>query len=186
MSTRDSVKQTKQWRRKWGWLKTLNWYSGASSLGHLYSRDTSIQGTQTLVPEKGFVSFVSVTSIKGTHLFRGKPDIFCGSRNPGLTFIQGTPWHLKSDWPQKALISLSVHQSQWWQLSLQNCFTQIDVLHLWQFFIFLNKTCSLPRIHFCLVTQRPSSVAWRGKKRLGGRLIILRRKVRRKSGRKTS
>ena len=26
-----------------------------------------------------------------------------------------------------------MHQSQWWQLSLQNCFTQIDVLHLRQF-----------------------------------------------------
>ena len=27
-------------------------YSGTSPLGHVYSRDTSIQGTQDLVPEK--------------------------------------------------------------------------------------------------------------------------------------
>ena len=51
-------------------------------------------------------------------------------------------------------------------------------------FIFLYKTCSLPRIHLCHVTQSPSSVAWRGKKRLGGRLIFLGRKIRRKPGRK--
>ena len=42
-------------------------------------------------------------------------------------------------------------------------------------FIFLYKTCSLPRIHFCLVTQRSSSVAWRDKKgqKTAGREINL-------------
>ena len=48
-------------------------YSGDTSIqgtppfrGHLYSGDTSIQGTQNLVRENVHIIFVSVTSIEGT------------------------------------------------------------------------------------------------------------------------
>jgi len=48
-------------------------YSGTSPLGHLYLRDTSIQGTQNLVLEKCSHNLcpVSVSSIEGTPLDRG-------------------------------------------------------------------------------------------------------------------
>ena len=65
--------------------------SGTSPLGSLYSWDTSIQGTQNLVPEKNFhIIFECVTAIEGTPLFRGKEQWFSGSQNLGLTSIQGT------------------------------------------------------------------------------------------------
>ena len=46
-------------------------YSGTSLLW-----DTSIQGTQTLVPEKHPYNLVAVTCIKGTPPFREKGHIF--------------------------------------------------------------------------------------------------------------
>ena len=64
--------------------------SGTSPLGSPYSWDTSIQGTQNLVPEKNFhIIFECVTAIEGTPLFRGKGHIFWVPK-PGLTSIQGT------------------------------------------------------------------------------------------------
>ena len=40
--------------------------------GHLCLGDTSVQGTQNLVPENVDMIFVFATSIEGTPLFRGK------------------------------------------------------------------------------------------------------------------
>ena len=64
--------------------------NGTSPLGSPYSWDTSIQGTQNLVPEKNFqIIFECVTAIEGTPLFRGEEHIFWVPK-PGLTSIQGT------------------------------------------------------------------------------------------------
>ena len=47
--------------------------------------DTSIQGTQNLVPENVHIIFVFITSIKGTSdLCSEETDIISGSRNLGL------------------------------------------------------------------------------------------------------
>ena len=59
-----------------------------------------------------------VTPLLKGHLYSGERDTFSWSRNPGLTSIQGTPYHSKSDCPQKSLISFCVRWSQWRQLSL--------------------------------------------------------------------
>ena len=53
--------------------------SGFSPLGHLYSRDATIQGTQNLLPQNVHIVFVFVTSVEGTRLFRGKKSNFFGS-----------------------------------------------------------------------------------------------------------
>ena len=47
-------------------------------LGHLYSRDTSIKGTQHLVPEKcpQNLCICMIASIEGTPLFRAKGHFF--------------------------------------------------------------------------------------------------------------
>ena len=50
--------------------------SGTSNLGHLYSRDTTFQGTQNLVSKNVHIIFVFVTSIEGTPLFTGKGHFF--------------------------------------------------------------------------------------------------------------
>ena len=60
------------------------------------------------------IIFVPVTSIQETTLFGGKRHFFW-VRKPGLISPQGT--RSKRDWPQKALITLSLHLSQWRQLS---------------------------------------------------------------------
>ena len=65
-----------------------NQYSGTSPLGHLYLRDTSIQGTPNLIREK--------CSHNVCYLY-GSLDTFSGSWNPD--FIQG---HLNTE---KALLA---------------------------------------------------------------------------------
>ena len=50
--------------------------------------------------KKVHITFVSVTSIEGIPLFRGKGHFFGSQR---------IPQHSKRDWPQRGLISLSVH-----------------------------------------------------------------------------
>ena len=50
-------------------------YSGASPLGHLYSRDTFIQGHKIWSWNNAHIIFVSITSVEGTPLFRGKGHI---------------------------------------------------------------------------------------------------------------
>ena len=63
---------------------TTTCYSGPFPLGHLYLRDTCIQGTQNLVPEKNaHIIFVSVTAIEGAPLIRGKGHFFW-VRKPGF------------------------------------------------------------------------------------------------------
>ena len=47
-------------------------YSGTS----VYSRDSSIQGTQNLAPTNIHIIFLSVSSVEGTPLFRGKGHFF--------------------------------------------------------------------------------------------------------------
>ena len=75
-------------------------YTGASSLGHLYSRDTwwtpPFQGTQNLVPEKCShnLCICYLYWRDCTPLFRGMGHFF-GSRNLGLTSIQRTPQQSK-------------------------------------------------------------------------------------------
>ena len=66
------------------------------------------------------------------HLYSGERDTFSWSRNPGLTSIQGTPYHSKSDCPQKSLISFCVRWSQWRQLSL-TISLKIGALHFGEF-----------------------------------------------------
>ena len=63
------------------------------TVGHFYSWDTSIQGTENLAPEKMFIyiAFVFVNSILTGHLYSGERDSFSGSRKPVLTFFRGTP-----------------------------------------------------------------------------------------------
>ena len=80
-------------------------YSVTSPLGYLYSRDTSIQGTQKIWSRKNVqIIFVFIISIEGTPLFKER-GTFSGSRNPDLTSIQGTPEHSKIDLPLKIIIT---------------------------------------------------------------------------------
>ena len=51
---------------------------GTSPLGHLFSRDTSIQGTQNLVPKK------RPHNLWIYYLYWGEMDTFSGFRNPGV------------------------------------------------------------------------------------------------------
>ena len=62
--------------------KIIKYYSGISPFGYLYSRDTSIQGTQNFWSWKNVshVIFISVTFTEGTPLFRGKGHFFCNWR----------------------------------------------------------------------------------------------------------
>lgn len=62
-------------------VMTVNFHN-LSFLGDLYSRDTSIQGTENLAPEKMFIyiTFVFVNSILTGHLYSGERDSFSGSR----------------------------------------------------------------------------------------------------------
>ena len=61
--------------------------------------DTSIQGTppftghQIRSRKNVHIIFVSITLELKRHLFSGERDSFSGPGNPGLTSIQGTPWH---------------------------------------------------------------------------------------------
>ena len=83
--------------------------SGTSPLGSLYSWDTSIQGTQNLVPEKNFhIIFECVTAIEGTPLFRGKEHIFWVPK-PGFDPHSGDTKHSKHDLSQRGLIYCRVH-----------------------------------------------------------------------------
>ena len=69
------------------------YHSGTYPLGHLYSRDTSIQrGHNIWSPKNVHVIFVFVSSIEGTPLFMGEGIVFVsGSQNAYSTSIQGTP-----------------------------------------------------------------------------------------------
>ena len=57
-------------------------YSETSPLGHLYSRDISIHGTQNFVLEKCSYNLYIC------YLYLGETDT-CGPPNPGLTIQQG-------------------------------------------------------------------------------------------------
>ena len=65
-------------------------------IGHLHSGYTKFGPGK----KKVHITFVSVTSIEGIPLFRGKGHFFGSQR---------IPQHSKRDWPQRGLISLSVH-----------------------------------------------------------------------------
>ena len=60
-------------------------YSGASSLGHLYSRDTKYG------PGKVFTKSLYLLPLLKKHLYSGERGTFSGPRHLGLTSIQGTP-----------------------------------------------------------------------------------------------
>ena len=63
-------------------------------LGHLYSsRDTTIKGTQDLVPAKSSYNLCIcyITSFERTPLFRGKGHFFWAPKPQGLTSIDGSP-----------------------------------------------------------------------------------------------
>ena len=64
--------------------------------------DTPIQGTLPFKRHKIW------SHNQDTSLFWVKGH-FSASQNPGLTSIQGTPWLLRGNSPQKGLMSLSVH-----------------------------------------------------------------------------
>ena len=65
--------------------------------------DKSIQGTppftghQIRSRKNIHIIFVSITLVLNGHLYSGERDSFSGPGNPGLTSIQGTHWHSKSD-----------------------------------------------------------------------------------------
>ena len=60
-----------------------------TSVRTLYSTDNSIQRVHNLVPENVQIVFV-FNLLSKEHLYPGERDTFCGSRDPGLTSIQGT------------------------------------------------------------------------------------------------
>ena len=60
-----------------------------TSVRTLYSTDNSIQRVHNLVPETVQIIFV-FNLLSKEHLYPGERDTFCGSRDPGLTSIQGT------------------------------------------------------------------------------------------------
>ena len=73
-----------------GW-KEQRKYNGTSPWGHLYSSDTSTQGTQNLVSEK-CSHYLCIC-----HLYLGERDTFSWFQNATLTSIQGTPQHEKNN-----------------------------------------------------------------------------------------
>ena len=74
---------------------------------YLHSVDTKFDPGKTST-----YSLYLLPLLKG-HLYTRERDTFSGTWNS----IHGTPQQLKRGWPQRGLISLSVHLSQWWQLS---------------------------------------------------------------------
>ena len=60
-----------------------------TSVQTLYSTENSLQGAHNLVPENVQIIFV-FNLLSKKHLYPGERDTFCGSRDPGLTSIQGT------------------------------------------------------------------------------------------------
>ena len=68
-------------------------------------------------PGKTSTYSLNLLSLLKGHLYTRERDTFSGTRNLVLNSIQGTPQQSKRGWPQRGLISLSVHLSQWWQLS---------------------------------------------------------------------
>ena len=65
----------------WWWYIYIHLYRGTSPFGHLYSRDTSIQGTQNFVPEKLSHSLC----LKGQYLFSGEKGHFFWVLKPWFT-----------------------------------------------------------------------------------------------------
>ena len=71
-------------------VMTANFYN-LSFLGDLYSRETSIQGTENLVPEKCSHIILHLLPLLNGHLYSGARDTFSVSLNLVLTSFQGTP-----------------------------------------------------------------------------------------------
>ena len=84
------------------------------------------------------IIFVSITLVLNGHVYSGERDSFSGPGNPGLTSIQGTHWHSKSDWPQRGFIYLwiNVQHSQLLKLSqgelshLNRCNALVWIQHI--------------------------------------------------------
>ena len=84
---------------------TCWWYTGTSPLGHLCSRDISSK----CGPEKNVnITFVFVTSILGTPLFRGKGQRFLGPK-PRFNLHSGDTLAIKRWLITKSLIRLNVY-----------------------------------------------------------------------------
>ena len=71
-------------------VMTVNFHN-LSFLGDLYSRDTSIQGTENLVPEKCSQIILLLLPLLKGHLYSGERDTFSASLNLVLTSFQGIP-----------------------------------------------------------------------------------------------
>ena len=69
---------------------TANFHN-LSFLGDLYSRDTSIEGTENLVPEKCSQIILLLLPLLKGHLYSGVRDTFSASLNLVLTSFQGIP-----------------------------------------------------------------------------------------------
>ena len=79
-------------------------YSVTSPLGYLYSRDTSLQGTQKIWSRKNVqIIFVFVMAVLKRHLCSGRDALFPSTENTDSTSIQGTPQHPKRDLHKRSL-----------------------------------------------------------------------------------
>ena len=119
---------------QWRWRTQTCDYNETSPLGHLYSRETSIQEAKTLVPENCWhiLIFVFVTSTEGTPLFSGKGR-FLWVPKPRFNLHSRDTLTLKKV-PGHKIIAKCTLKSQWrQQVKRINYLSLIDVLHLWEF-----------------------------------------------------
>ena len=144
---------------------------------YIYWRNTSIQRTQNLLPQKCshnlcfvtsiegtplfrdrkfgstkiyvHVIFVSVTSIEGTPLFRGKGHFFWVPKF-GLNILPVDTLALKSDWPQKGMLTLlvSIHNVT---KTVTEYFSILNILH-WMSFWKSNMCIHKNKRHLMLTT----------------------------------
>ena len=94
----------------------------------LHSGDTKIN----LVPGKSPHNLCILFPLLKGHLYSGERDNFSRSQNLGLTSFQGTPWHSKSNWSQKELISLSMELSHTELSDLNRCTALAWIQHMSQ------------------------------------------------------
>ena len=95
----------KEHRSKLLWAFNLIYWRWNLSLGHVYSRDTSILGTPNSVPEKCSHNLcIYYPSIEATPLFRGKGQFFW-ARKPGFNLHSGGTLALKK-WLTKKRVDI--------------------------------------------------------------------------------
>ena len=127
----------KEHRSKLLWAFNLIYWRWNLSLGHFYSRDTSIHGTPNSVPEKcSHNLFICYPSTERTPLFRGKGQFFW-ARKPGSNLHSGDTLALKK-WVTTKRVDIfelmySTHNYE--SFHKLNFLTWIDVMQLCEFSI---------------------------------------------------